>query len=286
MQTISKVVLGTAQMGMHYGVNNTKGKPSESEVLDLLATAYRSGIRLLDTASAYGNAESLIGKYHKLNPAGRFDVVSKWKKDEGVGSVLTAVETLQIGHLYGLLYHEFDNYLNASDTHKRSLKNNPNIQRLGVSIYTNEQAVIVADDAFLDIVQLPFNLLDNSRLRGDTIEMLKRHGKEVHVRSVFLQGLFFRDRDTLEKLAPLRKYLLQLDELCYQANIDIKTLALAYVIAQPGIDRVLIGVDSVSQLMENLQAISHIDKIPPAIFDQVHNIVVDFPVLLNPVNWS
>ena len=60
MQCIDKLVLGTVQLGMDYGINNSSGKPDQREAVSLLAAAYSKGIKYLDTAEAYGTAQQVI----------------------------------------------------------------------------------------------------------------------------------------------------------------------------------------------------------------------------------
>ena len=70
----SKLILGTVQFGLNYGINNTIGKMSEDKVFELLETAYDLGIRTLDTAEAYGNAHSVISNFHKQSKK-RFNII-------------------------------------------------------------------------------------------------------------------------------------------------------------------------------------------------------------------
>ena len=74
----NKLILGTVQFGLKYGINNTIGKPKKDEVLSLLKVAYNSGIRVLDTAEAYGNAHQLIGNYHKKQADFKFEIITKF----------------------------------------------------------------------------------------------------------------------------------------------------------------------------------------------------------------
>ena len=128
-----------------------------------------------------------------------------------------------------------------------------------------------------DLLQVPFNLFDRKFL--PYMEELHRRGVEIHVRSTFLQGLFFMDRDALpEKLRPLRKYLLALDDYARQTGLDIAQLALNYNLQQPCIDGVLIGVDNVAQLKANLSAVADV----PVSLD----LDIREQELLNPVNWK
>ena len=73
----NKIILGTAQFGLNYGINNSRGKPSESQVFEMLEYAQQHKVSMLDTADAYGNATSLLGTYNKLNP-GKFLINTKF----------------------------------------------------------------------------------------------------------------------------------------------------------------------------------------------------------------
>lgn len=102
---------------------------------------------------------------------------------------------------------------------------------------------------------------------------------EIHVRSTFLQGLFFKDRHTLpEKLVPLKKYLLQLDQYAASKHISVGDLALNYNLQNANIDGVLIGVDNKVQLIQNFASIMDVDIDP--------DINVEEKELLKPVNWK
>ena len=61
MIQVPQLCLGTVQFGLPYGITNQTGQVPEKEVRSILALAASSGISLLDTAQAYGNAESVLG---------------------------------------------------------------------------------------------------------------------------------------------------------------------------------------------------------------------------------
>ncbi len=108
---------------------------------------------------------------------------------------------------------------------------------------------------------------------------LHEKGVEIHVRSTFLQGLFFKDREKLpERLKPMKKYLLQLDDYSKSTGLSISEIALNYNLQNPYIDGVLIGVDNVEQLKMNLSSV----KDTPIDIE----IEVKEKELLNPVNWN
>ncbi|MDB4129586.1 aldo/keto reductase, partial [Flavobacteriaceae bacterium] len=73
----SKLMLGTVQFGIDYGINNKDGVPSIKEVFEILDFAYNNGVRFLDTAEAYGDSQSVIGKFHLQNN-NKFKIVTKF----------------------------------------------------------------------------------------------------------------------------------------------------------------------------------------------------------------
>ena len=141
----SKLILGTVQFGLKYGINNTIGKPKKDEVLSLLKVAYNSGIRLLDTAEAYGNAHQLIGNYHKKQDDFKFKIITKFphqiKHNLIKSKVLEYLDLMNVNTLDVMMFHSFDSFqsnYNALDT-LNELKSDGLIKNIGVSVYTNTQ---------------------------------------------------------------------------------------------------------------------------------------------------
>jgi aryl-alcohol dehydrogenase-like predicted oxidoreductase len=154
-----------------------------------------------------------------------------------------------------------------------------------VSVYTNlEVEDIIQNYREVDFVQAPFNLLDNQQKRKKAFEKLKEKGIEVHTRSVFLQGLFFRAQESLnEKIQPLRPYLEELENIKRQKSISTEKLALQYVLQKDYIDRILIGVETPQQLLQNIANSKNNIYIP---HEEINEINVKKKELLNPTNWN
>ncbi len=276
---MGKLVLGTVQFGLQYGVNSA-GRPSEEAVKDILAEATKGGIATLDTSSAYGNSEEILGEC--VSPDEEFRIVSKYPKgDTPVGEMFNgSLKRLKVNKLYGYLLHHFEVYKNNPKVWDEfvALKELGKVQKIGFSLYSPEELEFILDNKSpFDLIQVPFNIFDKKFLQY--LKELHENGVEIHVRSTFLQGLFFKERDSLpEKLKPMKKYLLQLDEFSKQSGLSISEIALNYNLQNPYIDGVLIGVDNVSQLQMNLASVrdTYIDV----------NIDVKEKELLNPVNWN
>ncbi len=276
---MGKPVRETVQFGLQYGVNSA-GRPCGEAVKGILAEAAKGGITTLDTSSAYGNSEEILGEC--ITPDEGFKIVSKYPKGERlVGEMFHgSLKHLKVDKLYGYLLHHFEVYKNNPKVWDEfvTLKESGKVQKIGFSLYTPEELQFILDNKSpFDLIQVPFNIFDKKFL--PLMKVVHEMGVEIHVRSTFLQGLFFKDRDTLpEKLKPMKKYLLQLDEYSKTTGLSISEIAMNYNLQNPYIDGVLIGVDNVDQLKMNLDSV----KDTP--------INIDFNVkeqeLLNPVNWK
>lgn len=275
----NRLILGTVQFGCQYGINSA-GRPNEHVVKEILSEARALGIVALDTSSAYGDAEKVLGK--AMQDKGSFKIISKYPQcNSSVEECFnTTLHHIGVDRLYGYLLHHFDVYKNDPKIWRNfeKLKQDGRTERIGFSLYhPKELELLFNNKVAFNIVQIPFNVFD--RKFEPYLQGLHDMGVEIHVRSTFLQGLFFMDRGKLPiKLFPLKKYLFQLDEYAKQNRMNISSLALNYNIQHPYIDGVLIGVDNSEQLRMNVHSVTR------------QRIDIDIKVseteLLNPVNWK
>ena len=179
-------------------------------------------------------------------------------------------------------YDDFKNYFNLFKFELLELKNRGIIKKIGVSLHNNYDINDVLENKEINLIQLPYNLLDNKSKREKVFLKAKEKGIEIHTRSTFLQGLFFKDLDTIRgRLVVLKKYLLELKKLVNKNEIN--SLALSYVCSNANIDGVLLGVDTVSQLKNNLSCINDVKF--KDIIENIDSINVNEENLLNPANW-
>jgi aryl-alcohol dehydrogenase-like predicted oxidoreductase len=285
----SKLFLGTVQFGLNYGINNKEGRVSEEEVNNILRLAAKSGIKILDTAYFYGNAMERIGNFHR-NSDVLFDVNTKFKIDPVVTITEQLTESLTclaIASVDTYFYHSFSDYANNPGIldELEELRKKSYFKKIGVSIYNNDEMQQCINDDQVDVIQLPFNLFDNNNHRGGLIKAAKERGKEIQVRSVFLQGLFFMDiADLPSRLYSLAHYLTKIQTIASELNVSIAELALAYVRKEPLIDGIIIGVDSASQLVDNFLATGF--EMDEYYYNRVNEIIVKEKALLNPQNWQ
>jgi aryl-alcohol dehydrogenase-like predicted oxidoreductase len=287
---MSKIILGTVQMGLKYGINNNVGRISFEESHHILLTASLSGIRTIDTAEAYGNAHKIIGEFHRNNPNTKFQIITKLPHYFEVSRIEEKVkkylEELEVSYLEVLMFHSFDSFklCKGGIESLMALKSKGLVKNIGISVYTNSQLEYLVDNDSIDVVQLPFNLLDNYSVRGNLIEHLKNNGKTIHSRSAFLQGLFFKQTsDEISIVQKLQSELEILHELAKQSNCSMEQLALSYCLHQRNIDNVIIGVDSIDHLNTNVNASFY--NIEDNIVKKINSIKIEDLDLLNPSLW-
>ena len=287
--SLNKFILGTVQMGLPYGINNSIGKISLNNSINILEYAFNQGIRVLDSAESYGNAHEVIGRFHKTHPDKIFEIITKLPhkfNDKIEDKVNDYLSNLNVKQLYGLLFHSYSSYKDDVDNFKSliDLKAKGKIKYIGVSVYTNEEIKEVLLNDEINVIQLPFNLLDNSNLRKETLLKAKSKGKIIHTRSALLQGLFFKDiKDNNSVVQSLKEELLLLSNISRNNNISISKLALSYCIHQQYIDNVLIGVDSLNQLIDNIKSLDY--QIDVKTVNEINLIKIQDLDLLNPSLW-
>jgi aryl-alcohol dehydrogenase-like predicted oxidoreductase len=283
----SKIILGTVQFGLDYGINNIAGKPSREQVFMMLEYAAKHGIELLDTADAYGTATDLLGEFNSVH-SGLFSINTKFKgKQESLSEQLSnSIDLLNLKAINTYFFHSYTDFINYPKLLQELviLKQNNLIGKIGISVYYNSEFITAINIPEVDVIQFPFNLLDNRFQRGELIELAKIKSKELQVRSVFMQGLFFKSlTDLPSKLKPLLPYLERIHEITETAKVSTEQLALSYALQQSEIENVIIGVDTVEQLKKNIEMLKI--KISDEIIDEVNKINVKETELLYPKNW-
>lgn len=285
---LQKLILGTVQFGLTYGINNTTGKPNELQVFEILKYAADNGIKMLDTASDYGNSEQLIGSFIAKNGL-LFNLNTKFKGNTISlrEQVQTSLYNMNLSHISTYFFHNFVDFKESKQylDQLEELKANKLISKIGISIYSNEEFAEAIITPQIDVIQFPFNLLDNINQRGALINAAKKNNKLLQVRSVFLQGLFFRGlADFPVNLNELKPYMVKIYEIAHNFNLEIEQLALAYAINQSEIDEVIIGVDSLHQLKRNIRFAEEAPNYK--IMDEINKINVKETELLYPKNWK
>lgn len=261
---MTKLALGSVQFGLDYGIANSSGKVPRAEIAHILDVARTGGIDLIDTAVAYGDSEAALGEH---TPFG-FGVVSKlpplpseiqnielWVHNQ----VRASLQRLRLRSLHGLLLHKSaDLYGDRGKSLARSLlklKEKGLVEKIGVSIYAPEELDPALGVMNLDLVQGPLNVVDRRLEESGWLRRLSDQGIEVHIRSVFLQGLLLMKRSEIprkfERWSPIWDVW---HNLLKERNASALEMCLAYPLSNENVDRVVVGVVQASQLKEIIRS--------------------------------
>ena len=252
--------LGTVQFGMKYGISNEDDETSIEEVKSILELCKRNKIDTLDTAINYGSSETKLG----LASVKDFKVVSKIPPIDctidDVSSLikvklLDSLKRLKIDKMYGILLHRSadlqSNNKKEIITSLNNLKADGLVEKIGCSIYSPDELNFIFNSLDVDIIQAPLNLLDRRLIDSGWLSKLKINGVEIHSRSTFLQGLLLMSKqDIPSSFNHSKKIFEKWFEFINKNNISQLSACLSFVRSINEIDKILIGVQNSTQLME------------------------------------
>jgi len=281
----SKLSLGTVQFGLDYGVTNQSGQVAIDEVRGILDFAKQNNIKTLDTAPLYGNSEKVLGEIGVDD----YQIITKTTflkddDDEVVNNFYKSLENLNIGQAEGLLIHNINDIENKQfDTLFKklyALKERNLVKKIGFSTYTPEQVVFLLANFDFDLIQVPFNVFDTRLVDNGLLRELKDKGVEIHVRSVFLQGLLL-DFDSLgDYFSSWEDKFEDYQKMVKDSGFSLLEYALNFVLNVEEIDKILVGVNNNKQLIEIVKASQK----------KVDNPLLPFSIndinLLNPSLWK
>jgi aryl-alcohol dehydrogenase-like predicted oxidoreductase len=283
---MSKFVLGTVQFGLKYGINNQSEIPDDDELSLIFSIAKEGGIDVLDTAQGYGDSEERIGSLSK----NEFNIVSKFKNLTGPYpyhfELKDSLKKLRTSSLFGYMAHDGDLLIKNPAWWEglKLAKEQGIVNKIGYSLYSVKQLEsLLIKQMIPDIIQFPYNILDR-RFEPFLFE-LSSMGVEIHTRSVYLQGLMQMDLNQVPHyFQPLKTYMMEIRRIAKINQLSIGQICFGFVASNKFINKVVIGVDNLSQLIENI-GICKMNNLSDEILKELYLINVKEQDLLNPVNW-
>lgn len=285
-----KLALGTVQFGLPYGVANQQGQVTETEVNSILNLASANGVNTLDTAIAYGESEKVLGKM----PLNDFEIITKlpsvpddcrdvlgWVEQELEASFLR----LNVSSVNGLLLHRPEQLTGKVGRQLyqalQQKKQEGIVKRIGISIYSPDELNDLTDKFHFDLIQAPLNIIDRRLQESGWLKKLSLSGTQIHVRSVFMQGLLLMSSAARpEKFNRWPSLWATWDEWLKTTGLTPLQACLRHALAIPEIEKVVVGVDSAKQLSEILNASKGDCPLIPA------DLASSDIKLLNPSLWS
>ena len=288
-EKMNRIAIGTVQFGMPYGVANSDGQVDFNTASKIVSIAGENGIDTYDTSISYGDSEECLGKIGMKNkyvitklpqiPEGITDI-----PDWIVSQVKSSLERLNVNKAYGLLLHDSSQIDELGKIFNKTfmdLKSDGLVEKIGLSAYTPEEIAKASTLIDLDIVQVPFNIIDRRLLETGWLNRLHDSGVEIHARSIFLQGLLLLRRENIPARFNKWKNLWN-DWHNWLDNNNVSPLAacLHYPLSIPQIDKVIVGLDNIEHLNDLTQSFDQSNR--PFIFPDIS---CDDEQLLNPSKW-
>jgi aryl-alcohol dehydrogenase-like predicted oxidoreductase len=257
-----KLVIGSAQLGMSYGLFNKK-KISIKEFKKIEKLVLNSNINFIDTATSYGDSEIIIGNSDLKNlniitktklPKNKNIDIKNWLSKE----IIRSLKRLKVKKIYGVLIHDYKDILGkrgkAYLLSLQQLKKKKIVDKIGISIYDPKELKKIWKFWKPDLVQAPLNPIDNRILNSNWLNVLKKNRIKIYARSIFLQGILINDYSSL---GINKKYKLILDKLknwCYKNNISMLRACIDFVRQFKEIDYLVVGFNNYNQLKEIISA--------------------------------
>lgn len=288
---MNKIILGSAQLIKNYGISNSKATTKQN-FFKLLDNCVKRGIKIIDTSDSYENAQEIIGKYKKC----KFEIITKYyfknkmnkkyyekiiKKNLSNTKAAIGFHTLHAVLIHNI--HQIDkNSLSLISNLLVQMKKKRLINKIGISIYNQEDLQKITNLKLIDILQVPINVLDRTFTKKKFLNKIKLHNIELHGRSIFLQGLLLMKPIQIKKRIKLPNYNIFKKWHSYtKKSLENKILTcLSFVLKIRQLDYCVIGFNSSNQLDKLMQLILK-DKIyfKPSFKTQNKKII-------NPQNWN
>ena len=265
-RSASWLVLGTAQLGMAYGIANRSGKPDSKTALSIVQTAFEGGVVEFDTAQAYGESEKVLGEVlYRLAIAGKVRIISKLNptlnhlnKELLSLNLEQSLSRLKIATLHCLMLHR-EEFIDLLDSGLRDILlgfvRDGRVKHIGVSLYSTEKAIRALNTDIIDIVQVPANIIDRRFNNAGVFDLARQRNKKVYVRSVFLQGLLLMDTEDLPAGMDYVKPMIgAFNRLGEEVNMTKQEMALGYVKSKFPDASIVFGAETSEQVRANLSS--------------------------------
>ena len=303
--SVSVLGLGTVGLGLDYGIRapGNYRRVDDVNAIRVVHAALDAGINFIDTARGYGESERVVGNALR----GRRDGVvlaTKFQTQPEGGTVLRGAQLRQffIGTLETSLRHlqtdfvdiwqihnvdeavleSIDDVAAAFDEARRSGK----VRWVGGTIYGDTLPFLALETCLFDMVQVPYSVLDQ-RLADCFFPKAAEHTIGIVSRSTLLKGALTEKAEHLpDRLEPLRIRSREFRRLLAEskAGLSPPQAAIAFALAEPHINTVLIGVRSEAELKDNLLALSR--PLSTELTDALYTLRLDDAELLHPGTWG
>ena len=283
----SKLVLGTVNFGMDYGYLGSMFRLEKANAFRIIEHSIVENIQYFDTAQDYGESEEILGEYVRSNQESQLNVITKFLAARCDGNPIPrSLNKLNLRRIYAALFHDFNDYLMYPNTLRKLQENQSRgeVKKIGFSLYTpRDLEQLLSSNIPFEIIQVPYSIFDQ---RFDPyFSELKARDVEIHVRSIFLNGLFFQEPKLLgDHFKSVKRALEKLRCISQELGVPTSWVCLHFAHQNEHIDRLVIGVRTVRELLMNVAAIS----LPPKVVahnETLKGLACNDQAILHPHEW-
>ena len=285
---VSKLGLGAAQFGLDGGPP-ARGRAPEAEVREMLGLAARAGLRILDTGAASPHGERILGAVMP-RPAPFGVTVKAARGDRGPDFVeaeaRASLARLGLERADAIVVQSagdlFSPWGSALWERLKALRDGGLFVRIGISAYASDDPAGLARRFKPDLIQAPASLLDQRLLTDGSLAAVRELGVEVHLRSIFLNGLLFLPPDRIpSQIKGAAARLSRARRLIAEGRSDPLQAALGFALSRPEANAVIIGAATAAELSAVIAAAAS----PPPDLDW-DDMALDDPQALDTPRWA
>ena len=255
----------------------------------MLIAAARADLGFLDAGGAQPACEAMLGE-HLPRPVPMGVLIRSVRGDRGPDAVEAEVRASLLR--LKLIKARAVVVQSASDLFApagpalwdrlKLLRDEGLFDQVGVCAYASDDPVGVARRFKPDLLQAPASLLDQRLLLDGSLMAVREMGVEVHLRSIFLNGLLFLPPDRVPaQLKGAAGRLSRARRMIAEGRSDPLQAALGFALSRPEADAVIVGASTAAELAAVIAAASS----PPPDLDW-DEMAIDDPVALDPRRWA
>ena len=283
-----KLILGTAQLGLNYGISGKK--PDYKDSIDILKFCEKNNILTFDTAQGYGNSEEILSSISNNNDIRiitKIDFKDKSDIDYIIKSINKSCKNLKVKNIDVLLLHSFADFKNKTIINNLvRIKKSGLIKKLGASVYNVNEAKEIIQDKNFSVIQIPFNYLDRQWDDPQFQKDIYKSNIEIHVRSIFLRGILINDFKYWPKINNVYDIYNKIQDLCAKYKLSKIELVIGFIKSIKWINGIIFGVDNINQLSECVEYFNNIKDFDDIVVKDIENVLSPISSeLIDPRLW-
>jgi aryl-alcohol dehydrogenase-like predicted oxidoreductase len=265
------IIFGTAQLMQEYGL--AKKNLKNNQLTKILSHARKNKFKLIDTALAYKNVDSVLSK-HDLSKFNIITKVSNLQNNKTYKEIDNSRSDLSISKFHTVLLHDENELVNNQAKKNYKILKNLKLKKLtkyiGVSVYSKKKTLKIIENFKIDILQVPGNIFDRRFFDQEFLRLVNKKNIKIYFRSIFLQGTLL-NKNLYKKAKMLKKSKLFKDYFEWIENQKVTPLEATFgYLNKIGIKNVIVGVSNYEEYKQIIKKKNYANdyKVPQFVANQ------------------